>query len=112
MTSPDLLDELSGRAVRSIAATCTPLRSAEAFIELWRGLIAAPPARPDFRAIVGDDPASWFLATQCRPGESWTAPQRQQSEQPAKGVLAHFAQAFPGDLSLARLARECGGTFR
>jgi len=51
--------------------------------------------------VLGDDPAAWYLATQCLPGASWQAPEFR--EKPTKGSLAHFESVFAGDASFARL---------
>ncbi len=105
LSAPDLLERMSGHAVRHIADTRTPARSAQAFLDLWRELLSEPARRPDFRSVIGDNPAEWFLATQCLPGELWRPPQAAiDPEQPAKGMLAHFESVFPRDSSLSRLA--------
>lgn len=102
--SPDLLQEISRYAIRHVAETRTPERSARNFTDLWRGLLGEPVRRADFRTVIGDSPESWFLATQCLPGETWRLPEPDNSEKPSKGALAHFEHVFPDDASLSRLA--------
>jgi glycosyltransferase involved in cell wall biosynthesis len=105
LSAPDLLARLSDNATCHIAETRTPARSAQAFLALWRGLLSEPARRADFRSVIGDSPAEWFLATQCLPGEPWRPPPVAIApEQPAKGMLAHFESVFPCDPSLSRLA--------
>jgi glycosyltransferase involved in cell wall biosynthesis len=101
----DVLECMSSHAIRHIAETRTPARSAHAFFSLWRDLLSEPARRADFRSVIGDNPAEWFIATQCLPGEPWRPPPAAiQPEQPVKGMLAHFESAFPCDPSLSRLA--------
>jgi len=105
LSAADLLERMSNNAMRHIAETRTPARSARAFLDLWRGLLSEPSRRADFHSVIGDNPAEWFLATQCLPGEPWRPPPAAiEPEQPAKGMLAHFESVFPCDPSLARLA--------
>jgi glycosyltransferase involved in cell wall biosynthesis len=94
-----LRERLSANAAAHIAATRTPARSAEAFIALWRDMLAQAPRRPDFAAAIGATPADWFLATQ---GEAWS-PSPAADIAAAKGTLSHFKQVFEGDASLERL---------
>ena len=109
LSAPDQLERLSGHAVRHIAETRTPARSARAFLDLWRELLSEPVRRPDFRSVIGDNPAEWFLATQCLPGELWRPlPAAIEPERPAKGMLAHFESVFPRDPSLSWLAGALG----
>jgi len=54
--------------------------------------------------VLGNDPAAWYLATQCLPGAPWKAPEFR--EKPAKGSLAHFESVFAGDASFARLRQS------
>jgi glycosyltransferase involved in cell wall biosynthesis len=102
---PDLREKLSRCAIRDIAETRTPDRSAHDFMVLWLGLLAEAPRRHDFRGAIGDSPADWFLATQCLPGATWELPRSQRPEAPAKGTLAHYESVFAGDASLTRLRR-------
>jgi hypothetical protein len=51
--------------------------------------------------VLGDEPADWYLATQCLPGAVWHRPA--SAGLPAKGTLAHFESVFAGDASFARL---------
>jgi len=94
-----LRERLSANAAAHIATTRTPARSAEAFIALWRDMLAQAPRRPDFAAATGATPADWFLATQ---GEAWS-PSPAADIAAAKGTLSHFKQVFEGDASLERL---------
>lgn len=104
LSAPDVRERISRNAVRAIAETRTPARSAQQFMDLWHGLLGEPERRPDFRTVVGERPADWFLATQCLQGETWQATGQASSEAPSKGALAHFESVFSGDASLARLA--------
>jgi glycosyltransferase involved in cell wall biosynthesis len=98
---PDLRDKISKNAVRDVEENRTPAQSALEFMILWLGLISEPATRHDFQSALGDDPAAWYLATQCLPGDPWQAPEFM--EKPAKGTLAHFESVFAGDTSFARL---------
>lgn len=104
LASSELRETLGRNAARHVAETRTPARAARQFVELWQDLRQTPARKPDFRAIVGEEPADWFLATQCLPGERWNPGPATESPLPVKGRFAHFAAAFPGDPSLARLA--------
>jgi glycosyltransferase involved in cell wall biosynthesis len=105
LRSPQTRETVSRNAARDVAKTRTPARSAREFLALWEGLLREPPKPHDFRSVVGGDPASWFLATQCLPGEIWSRSDGHNLEKPSKGTLAHFESIFPGDASLSRLAR-------
>lgn len=70
---------------------------------LWLGLISEPVKQCDFRAVIGETPADWFLATQRLAGAAWIPPTWQTDERAAKGTLAHFESVFAGDASFARL---------
>jgi glycosyltransferase involved in cell wall biosynthesis len=104
LSSPELRGKLSRGASRDAAETKTPARSAREFMGLWQALLGESARRCDFRQVIGETPAEWFLATQCLPGETWEAPRQSHSERPSKGMLAHFISAFPFDASLSRLA--------
>ncbi len=104
LASPKSLKEMSANAARHIAETRTPARSAREFTALWQGLLGEPKTISDFRAVVGESPANWFLATQCLPGETWQPSKQAHPETPSKGMLAHFESAFPRDPSLSQLA--------
>jgi glycosyltransferase involved in cell wall biosynthesis len=108
LDSPDVRDGVARNAVRHVAGTRVPARSAGAFLDLWQGLLGEPKQPCNFRHIVGEAPAEWFLATQCLPGEAWMAPADMGSDMPSKGTLAHFESAFPHDVSLSRLAAVRG----
>ncbi len=98
---PDLRDKISKSAAREVEENRTPTQSALDFMILWLGLISEPAKHCDFQRVLGDDPAAWYLSTQCLPGASWQAPEFR--EKPAKGSLAHFERVFAGDASFARL---------
>jgi glycosyltransferase involved in cell wall biosynthesis len=98
---PDLRDKISKNAVREVEENRTPAQSALEFMILWLGLASEEPRHSDFQRVLGDDPAAWYLATQCLPGAAWQAPEFR--EKPAKGSLAHFESVFAGDASFARL---------
>jgi glycosyltransferase involved in cell wall biosynthesis len=102
LRSPGIRETLSRNAVRYVTDTKEADRSARQFVELWRALLSESPARPDFKCVVGDDPASWFAATQCLPGESWEPANEPAARSPSKGTLAHFQSVFPGDVSWSR----------
>jgi len=101
---PDLRDRVSKNAVRDVAENRTPAQSALEFMILWLGLISEPAKYYDFRAVLGDDPAAWYLSTRCRPGTTFDAPEF--LEKAAKGTLTHFETVFAGDASLARLRKQ------
>lgn len=104
LAAAELRENLGRNAACYVANTRTPELSARQFVDLWRELLHEPARCVDFRAIIGNEPADWFLATQCLPGERWIPAPETESALPTKGRLAHFAAAFPGDPSLARLA--------
>ena len=104
LRSPDVRDSVSRNAVREVADNRTANGSARAFTALWQGLLHEPPKSCDFRRVIGNDAASWFLATQCLSGETWGATEQHSTDKPSKGMLAHFVSAFPQDASLAQLA--------
>ena len=104
LSSPETRQRISDNAVRHVAETRTPSRSAQDFMRLWQGLLDEPKRATDFRAVIGDSPADWFLATQCLPGTTWSSSASDRSEAASKGMLAHFRSAFPDDASLSRLA--------
>jgi len=103
MSSPGLLEKISRNAARHVAETRTAARSAREFADLWQGLLGEPKTICDFRRVVGECPADWFLKTQCLPGETWDASGAETPETASKGALAHFESVFPGDASLSRL---------
>ena len=102
LTSVSLRDRLSRNAAAAMAATRTPLRSAAAFVALWRSLLAEAPRRHDFASAIGDRPADWYAATQRLPGAAWT-PVIEANAPTSKGTFAHFEHVFPDDRSLALL---------
>jgi hypothetical protein len=65
-----------------------------------------PASSCNFRGVISDSPANWYLATQCLPGGPWRPSDRRGADAPSKGTLAHFESAFPEDPSLARLAAQ------
>jgi glycosyltransferase involved in cell wall biosynthesis len=103
LSSPDLRETLSGNAVRDVSENRTPASSARKFLDLWRGLLDEPPKPANFRAVVGDNPADWFLATRCLPGEQLATSGMDYQNAASKGAIGHFESAFPGDASLAVL---------
>jgi glycosyltransferase involved in cell wall biosynthesis len=107
---PDLRDKISQNAVREVADNKTAAQSALGFMVLWLGLLGEEPRHCDFQAVFGDNPADWFLATQCLPGAAWEGPAT--PEKPAKGTLTHFESVFAGDASLARLRRPGAAEMR
>jgi glycosyltransferase involved in cell wall biosynthesis len=104
LSSPDLRERISGNAIRDVAENRTPASSARKFLDLWRGLLDEPPRPANFRGIVGDSPADWFLATRCLPEEQSAMSGLDYQNATSKGALGHFESAFPGDASLAVLA--------
>ena len=93
---PELRDKISQNAARDVAENRTPAQSALEFMILWLGLASEAPRHCDFRAVFGDSPADWFLATQCLPGAAWQRP-----ADPGKAGQRH-AGAFR-----KRLCRRC-----
>jgi len=104
LSSPGLRERISGNAIRDVAENRTPASSARKFLDLWRGLLDEPPRPANFRGVVGDSPADWFLATQCLPGEQLAMSGPDYRGATSKGAFGHFESAFPGDASLAVLA--------
>jgi glycosyltransferase involved in cell wall biosynthesis len=102
LCSPDVRAHVSRNAMAVVSESRSPARSASQFMELWQGLSAEPKQSFNFRPIIGDGPAEWFLATQRLPGETWQ-PVLDDPDLHSKGVLAHFESVFPEDASLARL---------
>ena len=107
---PDLRDRISKTAARDVAENRNPAQSALEFMVLWLGLASEEVKHCDFGRALGNDPAAWYLATQCLPGAAWQAPEFQ--EKPAKGTLAHFESVFAGDASFARLRQPGGAEVR
>ena len=103
--SPDRRAQIGRNAMQDVAATRTPEISAQAFVELWRGLMYEPARATGFRAAIGDTPADWFLATQRLPGTSWQPAPADSRSTASKGSLAHFESFAKGDASLADLRR-------
>jgi hypothetical protein len=112
LSSPALRERISRNAMRHVAETRTPARSARGFMDLWQGLMGEPKRLSNFKDIVGENPSDWFLATQCLPGESWKGSERGSPEKSSKGMLAHFESTFPGDASLSRLVGYEVGALR
>ena len=105
LSSPDMRERISRNAVEQIAETRTPVQSVRDFMIVWLGMLSKSPRHCDFRAAIGNNPADWFVATQCPPGAQWTSPRWKGAQRPTKGTLAHFESVFAGDVSLARLRR-------
>lgn len=103
LASPEVRKRVSRAAARHVAKTRTPARAAREFMSLWRRLLDEPPRLSNFRGVLGEKPADWFVATQCLPGATWESPEWDNPEQAAKGTLAHFESVFAGDASLSRL---------
>jgi glycosyltransferase involved in cell wall biosynthesis len=103
---PDLREKISRNAIRHIAETRTPARSALDFMILWLGLLSEPTRQCNFQVAIGESPADWFLATQYLPGAAREAPSWETAQHPSKGTLAHFESVFAGDVSLAQLRRQ------
>ncbi len=103
LAAPDLRRDIGRNAANAVAEARTPQRSALDFMVVWLGLLSKSPKLFDFRTVLGDTPADWFLATQvsseiaARP-HNWVG-----TQQASKGSLAHFESVFAGDASLARL---------
>jgi glycosyltransferase involved in cell wall biosynthesis len=104
LSSPDLRERISGNAMRDVAENRTPAGSARKFLDLWRALLDEQPRPANFRSIIGDSPADWFLATRCLPGEQLMMSGLDYRGATSKGAVSHFESAFPGDTSLAVLA--------
>jgi hypothetical protein len=102
---PELREKISRNAIRHVAETRTPAHSALDFMILWLGLLSEPARLCNFRDVIGESPADWFLATQCLPGTTWESPGEEHPRKTSKGTLAHFEKVLAGDASLARLRR-------
>jgi hypothetical protein len=105
LASPDLRRRLSHNAIAWAEAHRRPEQSVREFMILWLGLLAEEPRRHDFRAVLGESPADWFMATQSRSRDVAERAAWSRSAQHAKGTLAHFESVFAGDASLAELRR-------
>jgi glycosyltransferase involved in cell wall biosynthesis len=104
LSSPDLRERISGNAIHDVTENRTAASSAQKFLDLWHGLLEEPPRLADFRGVVGNSPADWFLATQCLPGEPWVMSRQDEKGATSKGTIGHFESAFRGDASLAVFA--------
>lgn len=102
---PDVREKMSRNAVRHVAETRSPARSAQDFMILWLGLLSEPARHCNFRSAIGENPAEWFLSTQYLPEAPSILPGRAGAERPSKGTLAHFESAFAGDESISRLRK-------
>jgi glycosyltransferase involved in cell wall biosynthesis len=102
---PDVREKMSRNAIRHVAETRSPTRSAQDFMILWLGLLSEPARHCDFRNAIGENPAEWFLSTQYLPGAPSILPGGEGAERPSKGTLAHFESAFAGDESISRLRK-------
>jgi glycosyltransferase involved in cell wall biosynthesis len=100
---PDVREKIARNAILDVEQNRTPAQSALEFMIFWLGLISEEPRHCDFQRVLGNDPAAWYLATQCLPGAAWKAPEL--PEKPAKGTLAHFESVFVDDPSLTQLRR-------
>ncbi len=103
LSSPNLRNWMSHNAIRHVASSRTPAQSAQDFMILWLGLLARPAKRHDFRAVIGESPSDWFLATQGAPDMAREAAVASLGQSPSKGTLTHFQRVFAGDASLDRL---------
>ncbi len=106
LAQPEALGEIGSRAMAATAALRTPARSAARFHEVYTGLLNEEKQVLDFRALLGETPAQWFLGTQMRePVSAAAAPNLLRgfslAGSEAKGSLVHFRSSFPGDPSLA-----------
>jgi glycosyltransferase involved in cell wall biosynthesis len=102
-SSPGLRGRMARNAIDLVARWRTPAQSARDFMILWLGLLATPARRHDFRAVIGDSPADWFLATQGHAGVALKSATSMAAQSPSKGTLAHFESVFADDTSLRRL---------
>jgi glycosyltransferase involved in cell wall biosynthesis len=102
---PDVCERISRNAIRHVAETRNPARSAQEFMILWLGLLSEPKRHCDLRSVIGESPAEWFLSTQRLPGAPWTLPGPERAARPSKGTLAHFESTFAGDESFSRLRK-------
>lgn len=100
---PELREKISRNVIRYVAETRTPAHSALDFMILWLGLLSEPARQCNFRDVVGESPADWFLATQRLPGASWESAGSGNPQRSSKGTLAHFESVFAGHASFARL---------
>jgi len=105
LSSPNVRERVSRNAVEQIAETRTADQSVRDFMVVWLGMLSKSPTHCDFRAVIGDSPADWFVATQGLPGAKVKSARWRNAQQPSKGTLAHFESVFAGDVSLARLRR-------
>jgi len=106
LKQPETLEEIGQRAMAVTTATRTPAISAKRFERLYRDLLHTEKRTPDFKALLGETPAQWFLGTQMpEPVSAGAAPDLLRgfsvAGSEAKGSLVHFRGCFPDDPSLA-----------
>ncbi|OJF98476.1 glycosyltransferase [Pararhizobium antarcticum] len=103
---PETLCEIGRNAMAATAATRTPVLSATRFQRLYTDLLRSEKRPLDFKALLGETPAQWFLGTQMRGPLTAGAAQDllrgfAAAGSEAKGSLVHFRSCFPDDPSLA-----------
>ncbi len=106
LENPAALEEIGNRAMAVTAATRTPDISAARFDGVYTDLLQTEKQLFDFRTLLGDTPAQWFLGTQLREPVSADVAQALVRSfsvvgSEAKGSLVHFRSCFPDDPSLA-----------
>lgn len=103
MQNPDAVEEMGRRAAEWIMTTRMPAFSAAAFEKIYAELLQVEKRQSDFRALLGNTAAEWFLSTKALAG---TTPENRDlwtGGRAAKGTIDHFLTCFPEDKSLISL---------
>ncbi|WEZ84527.1 hypothetical protein P6U16_08050 [Rhizobium sp. 32-5/1] len=106
LAQPEALEEIGSQAMAATKATRTPALSAARFQHLYADILGEEKRLLDFKGLVGETPAQWFLGTQRREQVSAEAASVllrgfALAGSEAKGSLVHFRSCFPDDPSLA-----------
>jgi glycosyltransferase involved in cell wall biosynthesis len=106
LTQSEALGDIGSQAMMATKTTRTPALSAARFQHLCADLLGEEKQVLDFKALLGETPAQWFLGTQIRdPVSAMAAPDLLRgfslAGSEAKGSLVHFRSCFPDDPSLA-----------
>ncbi|MCC7253997.1 glycosyltransferase [Hyphomicrobium sp.] len=103
MRHPEAVARIGQQAAAEISATRTSESMARTLQRAYRNVLAREKRPTDFRAILGETPADWFLSTQCLNARDYEAVRFSTSGSASKGSFSHFLACFPGDPSLLAL---------
>lgn len=106
MQNTEAVEEMGDRAAECIMTTRTPARSAAAFEKIYAELLQDEKRQSDFRALLGNTAAEWFLSTKTLGGITPEYRDFLTGGRAAKGTIDHFLTCFPGDKSLISLIAE------